>query len=179
MASADIYGYGEEPPPYRASMDDLGYGPVNDDVLGYGPEVPTQQDSNTKYGGYRGGSNTDGLGYGSNHSADLGYGFGDDDGAGGAPPRRERTRRRCSITKYSLDAQEEVKQIFQDNDEAIVLDHQDLHHHLPSSEDECCDVSMAPEDEEADGKRPGAPKRTKSGKMKFWKRRGPARTKTM
>jgi hypothetical protein len=176
MASADIYGYGEEPQPYRASMDELGYGPVNDHVLGYGPTVPTLQDPNTKY---RDSSSHDGLGYGSSHSDDLGYGFGDDDdGAGGAPPRRrERTRRRCSITKYSLDAQEEVKQIFHDDNREALLD-QD-HHHSPSSEDECCDMSLALDDEEGDGKRPGAPKRTKSGKMKFWKRRGPARTKTI
>ena len=170
MASADIYGYGEEPQPYRASMDELGYGQA-DDVLGYGQAEPTQDPN--KYGYDDRDSSNCGLGYGSNHSVDLGYGYGDEGCGGGEQPprRRERTRRRCSITKYSLDAQEEVKQIFQD-EAALQQDH-----HTPS--DESCDVSMAPEEEEDDNKRPGAPKRTKSGKMKFWKRRGPARTKTM
>jgi hypothetical protein len=80
-------------------------------------------DSTLDYGYGDTATNTAKLGCESTHSNDLGYasthsnseyGYGDDnDQQQEQQRRRERPRRRGSITKYSLDAQQEVQQEFQ------------------------------------------------------------------
>jgi hypothetical protein len=79
------YGYGDEP--------DMGYGDAQPD-MGYGDASPDM--------GY--GEQPD-MGYGDDTkpATDMGYGSSDD---GGQPtaPRRQRPKRRCSVTKYVLES---------------------------------------------------------------------------
>ena len=97
MASADIYGY-EDANPY-------GYGdasPDGDSAMdttdyGYGDTTSSTPSSNED----------NPYGYG-----DMDYG----DQQSGGEPRRERPRRRCSVTKYSIDeAQSSIQQEFDEH----------------------------------------------------------------
>jgi hypothetical protein len=104
------YGYGDA----GADNNDYGYGDAAPDGTDYGYGAP----DNTDYG-YGAPDSTD-YGYGAPDSNDYGYGdqapatdygYGDqsDYGYGDAPveqpkPKKERPKRRCSVTKYSLDS---------------------------------------------------------------------------
>lgn len=117
------YGNTTQNPGYASTTPDLGYGGTTPD-LGYGG---TTQDlgygSTTTELGYAsttqdlGYCNTPNLGYGSvnegvGYGQDLRYGYngGSRRTATEKPSRRERPRRRCSVTKYSLSAQAQVQQ---------------------------------------------------------------------
>lgn len=90
--TAAEYGYGEQP--------DYGYGPQSQVQTGYGEQ--------TDYG-Y--GEQTEDYGYGE-QTEDYGYGDArpEDDAPPSEPkpeasaPRRQQVKRRCSVTKFSLDA---------------------------------------------------------------------------
>lgn len=111
--SEDKYGY--EPAAPKEDSDPYGYGPA-------APSVNNNSDDAAKYG--YGDDNTASLyGYGdtsdsaprssthSNGSDNVDYGYGDDEAD--VRRRRERPRRRGSVTKYSLEATQEVQQEFQ------------------------------------------------------------------
>lgn len=95
MATSDPYGYGDATP----DVSSYGYGDASPDTnaYGYGDASP---DSNP-------------YGYGDSNTYEYGdanpYGYGDANPPAEGHARRERPRRRCSVTKYSLDAQDEVK----------------------------------------------------------------------
>ena len=113
MTSTDIYGYGDASNTY-------GYGDASPDTynkLGY---ESTSCDAD-KYGCGSEKVESNPYGYGDSNPYDYGdsnpYGYGDDSSmALDAPPRRERPRRRCSVTKYSLEATEEVKESVENNE---------------------------------------------------------------
>ena len=119
------YGYGSSTP----STDQYGYGDATPDTTKYGYE---QTAADLGYEDPDAASNGNPYGYGhqekddpltklSSHSTpSVDYGYGDDNGSSGEPRRRrERPRRRGSVTKYSLDAQDQVQQEFDAHSQAI------------------------------------------------------------
>ena len=141
------YGYGDAAPV------DYGYGDATPDY-GYGDASPDDNSNKTT----------------STSTADD-YGYGDCDGGAPAVPQQERRpRRRCSITKYSLEAQEEVKQIFDEDGPTNAV----------SPSEEMAASSLLNKAQTSDEEEESAPKRgEKQKKRRFWKRRAPSRTKTM
>lgn len=123
--SEDKYGY--EPAAPKADNDPYGYGDATPDTAaaakavndaakyGYGDD-----DNSASQYGYGYGDTSDAatpLGNRSNHSTgstdSVDYGYGDDEGE--VRRRRERPRRRGSVTKYSLEATQEVQKDHQDS----------------------------------------------------------------
>ena len=100
-------GYGEDQLGYGAAPTscDLGYG-LTDEGLGY---CPTASSDFLGYG------NDPDLGYGTQQGDtqhDLGYGSDNGNKASNTAPqpnKRQGARRRCSVTKYSLDTPETIK----------------------------------------------------------------------
>lgn len=116
--SDDKYGY--EPAAPKEDSDPYGYGPA-------APSVSSNSDDIAKYGYGDDDNGANLYGYGdtsdhapvgnrsrthSNGSESVDYGYGDDEAD--VRRRRERPRRRGSVTKYSLEATQEVQQEFQD-----------------------------------------------------------------
>ena len=89
MAEVD-YGYGEN---------DYGYGDgkPDDGDYGYGDAKP---DEPADYGYGDAKSDDDPYGYGNAQPDNTDYGYGDSEPA---PPKTRRPKRRCSVTKYSLE----------------------------------------------------------------------------
>jgi hypothetical protein len=97
------YGYGDAAP----STTDYGYGDA-------APSTNASNDANNannKHGDESTATTGTDYGYGSTDSNQYGYGDTSSGGGGGGEPprRRERPRRRGSVTKYSLDATQEVQ----------------------------------------------------------------------
>jgi hypothetical protein len=124
MTATEMYGYED------ANPSKLGHDPTtcDTDKYGYGSAATTSDDANNKYG-YD-------FGPGSTHSSassSTPYGYGDDDQVEQRPVCRDRARRRCSVTEYSLEAQIKVvkeDEAYQGGDDA-----------RPSSGDSSMDLS--------------------------------------
>lgn len=95
---ANPYGYGEAAP---SDASKLGYESTSDNKYGYESTDNIHTPSSSH-------GDNDPYGYGDSNP----YGYGDDSQAE-APPVRERPRRRGSVTKFSLDEVQEVKESFE------------------------------------------------------------------
>jgi hypothetical protein len=153
--TTNAYGYGDASPDTDSKLGYEAPTPCCDtDKYGYGP---SKDESNNPYG--YGDSNPNGNGNSNQH----GYGDTNPYGYGNEtqpeqPPRRERPRRRCSVTKYSLEeAQQQVKEIIDSKtDEAPSLA---LTDEAPSSSLDFSVEEVSPE------------KKTKSSKKRWFSRR--------